>query len=1049
MRFLLFLILCPILLLASDNALASGENYIVRRDYLNAAGTEYVDVVEYFDGLGRSVETVQRGITPSGQSLVTVREYDSQSRLAREWQPVVSPNTDFTDPSEVSALANATYGHANAYTSTEYHRSPIEEVYAVTRPSNQQFGKAVTKERFVNDPTSQLKCYDFRVRDNTLTNYRLFPTGSLKATKMTDEDGHVSIEFRDRKKRLRVQRLAVSDGNYADTYYVYDNYDELRYVIPPTASEQLAGPLSVGKEWTVSDKEISDWCYYYEYDIFGHVTVKKFPGSEKTVYRYNGNNRLTFSQNGEQRKSGSWTFYFYDHLVRLVLSGEISCMPSEAEDLLKESHVAEYAGGENSPTMGYRIGTQALAEDYFSPDVAYFYDNYDFLPSVGGVERFAYREGLSDPRHHSAMGMQTGKCVSGDVTVSYYDGEGRVVQSHTSHGTDGMTSRYNKYTFTGQPLETLILHAGKSGSIREHYRYAYDSKGRQTDIWHSLNGGSEVRLCHTDYDELLRPKTIYSGAVPTEYTYDEEGRVVTATSPTFSMAAGYAEGGNYNGNISSETWDNGGEQRKYTYRYDGMNRLVSAKYDGTGKYGTEYRYDKNSNPTHIKRQGFMYSYNGNPLYGDIDDLTISYTGNHIKQVSDANNGLCHYGGLDFSKIAYGSDGDYRYNANGSLSYDPDRGISICYDRHNLPQLIKFDRGGEITYRNDGEGRRMEVTHRISSASASLAGKPVPTAAYKTVLKRKYIDHFVYRNDTLEYILTPTGYIDRDGNYYHYQKDSRGSVRTVLDGAGRVVERNDYYPYGMLMDGVSKSVQPYKFGGKELDRIGGINHYDFHARQLQLPIPHFYQQDPYADKYPHLSPYLYCAANPLRYVDPSGKWLESAWDIFNISLGAKSLSDNISQGKYGEAAIDALGMAGDMIALAFPAVPGGFGTGIKASRVGENVIDTGIKTVKANKSNYRKALQQATGKEGNGFEAHHTLPQKHRPDFEKLGINIDEPGHVVWREAKNHRQNSWKFTKEWDKFFDTNKSYTKEDIINFRNEKEKEIFGNYTGDTPEN
>ena len=335
------------------------------------------------------------------------------------------------------------------------------------------------------------------------------------------------------------------------------------------------------------------------------------------------------------------------------------------------------------------------------------------------------------------------------------------------------------------------------------------------------------------------------------------------------MAAGYAEGGNYNGNISSETWDNGGEQRKYTYRYDGMNRLVSAKYDGTGNYGTEYRYDKNSNPTHIKRLGFIYSYNGNPLYGDIDDLTISYTGNHIKQVSDANNGLCHYGGLDFSKIAYGSDGDYRYNANGSLSYDPDRGISISYDRHNLPQLIKFDRGGEITYRNDGEGRRMEVTHRISSASASLAGKPVPSAAYKTVLKRKYIDHFVYRNDTLVYILTPTGYIDRDGNYYYYQKDSRGSVRTVLDGAGLVVERNDYYPYGMLMDGVSKSVQPYKFGGKELDRIGGINHYDFHARQLQLPIPHFYQQDPYADKYPHLSPYLYCAANPLRYTDPSG------------------------------------------------------------------------------------------------------------------------------------------------------------------------------------
>ena len=95
-------------------------------------------------------------------------------------------------------------------------------------------------------------------------------------------------------------------------------------------------------------------------------------------------------------------------------------------------------------------------------------------------------------------------------------------------------------------------------------------------------------------------------------------------------------------------------------------------------------------------------------------------------------------------------------------------------------------------------------------------------------------------------------------------------RDYLNAAGTEYVDVVGYPYGMLMDGVSKSVQPYKFGGKELDRIGGINHYDFHVRQLQLPIPHFYQQDPYADKYPHLSPYLYCAANPLRYVDPSGK-----------------------------------------------------------------------------------------------------------------------------------------------------------------------------------
>jgi hypothetical protein len=30
----------------------------------------------------------------------------------------------------------------------------------------------------------------------------------------------------------------------------------------------------------------------------------------------------------------------------------------------------------------------------------------------------------------------------------------------------------------------------------------------------------------------------------------------------------------------------------------------------------------------------------------------------------------------------------------------------------------------------------------------------------------------------------------------------------------------------------------------------------------------------------------------------------------------------------------------------------------------------------------------------------------------MGINIDEPGNVVWRETKNHRKNNSKLTKEW-------------------------------------
>jgi RHS repeat-associated protein len=65
-------------------------------------------------------------------------------------------------------------------------------------------------------------------------------------------------------------------------------------------------------------------------------------------------------------------------------------------------------------------------------------------------------------------------------------------------------------------------------------------------------------------------------------------------------------------------------------------------------------------------------------------------------------------------------------------------------------------------------------------------------------------------------------------------------------------------------------QPYKFGGKELDEMHGLNWYDFHARQLSTTIPRFTTPDPLAEKYYSVSPYAYCGNNPVNRIDPDGK-----------------------------------------------------------------------------------------------------------------------------------------------------------------------------------
>ena len=68
------------------------------------------------------------------------------------------------------------------------------------------------------------------------------------------------------------------------------------------------------------------------------------------------------------------------------------------------------------------------------------------------------------------------------------------------------------------------------------------------------------------------------------------------------------------------------------------------------------------------------------------------------------------------------------------------------------------------------------------------------------------------------------YIASDTLHY-YIKDYQGNVRSVVRQDGAVVESDEYYPYGGLFSATA-SVQPYKYGAKELDRTHGLDLYDF-------------------------------------------------------------------------------------------------------------------------------------------------------------------------------------------------------------------------------
>ena len=116
-----------------------------------------------------------------------------------------------------------------------------------------------------------------------------------------------------------------------------------------------------------------------------------------------------------------------------------------------------------------------------------------------------------------------------------------------------------------------------------------------------------------------------------------------------------------------------------------------------------------------------------------------------------------------------------------------------------------------------------------------------------------------------------------------EKDHLGSSRVVMEetpGINRL-QINHYYPFGNTFGEYNHcdentDLQRYKFNGKELDLVHGLRLYDYGARMYDQILGCWTSVDPMAEKYYHISPYVFCFDNPVRMVDRDGK---DPWDFF--------------------------------------------------------------------------------------------------------------------------------------------------------------------------
>src|SRR3989344_4325884 len=233
-----------------------------------------------------------------------------------------------------------------------------------------------------------------------------------------------------------------------------------------------------------------------------------------------------------------------------------------------------------------------------------------------------------------------------------------------------------------------------------------------------------------------------------------------------------------------------------------------------------------------------------------------------------------------------------YDANGNLVSDGR--YAYTYDGFN--QLIRINEGGltgptvaEYTYGPDKE-RIKKVEYNNGTATTSY----YPSKDVIYTENSTGISATTYYYD--DYALVARK--DPNGKNYFYHPNHLGSTDIVTNETGAVVEDIDYLPFGETQDD-----DRFLFTGKEKDSESGLMYYGaryYNPSTMRFTQPDTMLPDIYDPQ--QLNRYAYARNNPQTYVDPSGHFIDTlfdigfiGWDIWNIIKSPRSRDNWVSLG----------------------------------------------------------------------------------------------------------------------------------------------------------
>ena len=833
-------------------AQSSFKNYVQTKTFLDGNASTFLRHIDYYDELGYVSETVDVGVNTSQTPVIARTDYNTQLKPSYQWAPIPATGLDYLDTLTVASESRTIYGDNRPYSENRY--DDFQEPASSWKPGEAWEEHPVTINRHVV-PAGVVRRYSVDSNGQLLDN-GTYPYGLLTSTTTTDEDGRSMIVYTNLHENTVLERRGVNN----DTYYVYDDFGRLSYVLPPMCQQ-------------CSTSELPKYWYRYTYDDRGRCTEKQLPGCAVVKYWYDEASRLQSEQDGHLRSQSLYRNYSYDGIGRLTLQ-TVSSTRGEATEgnaqvVEVKNYYDEYSTCRSELSSAFCVWADSI-------------NAHQLLPTVARGKLTATLHKTSDGKRY--------------FELYGYDGLGRMNYKLSAYSDTWLKAVHTSYNFVGDVSSVME-------SVYKHVEYPKYLMARRT-ISNAYHPGTRL-LATTTITHIDKNGTA-STQVISNPTYDVFGNVTANNRPgtaadmaySFDTLHGWLTGVSspsgfseqllredatvplFSGSIGSMQWRNstGGEQHRYDYTYDMLGRLTSSQYSSSnvsneGRFDESVSYNANGSILSLLRSGMR----NDGTFGVIDDLTISYDGNQLVKVTDDAEALNYNGALDFHDVA-DTDIEYTYDNNGALTKDGNRGInSITYDYGHHPYYINMNMtSGPRNIRNDytPDGRKLSSKHVMSFRMVNGFIRKTTTDLY--------IDGLILRGDTTLLWQFDGGYVELDANgtptcWNYYVTDHLGSTRMIVDSNDSIRETINYYPFGSEMQMTnpaqmtSDPSHPFRFTGKELDKQNGLNWYDFGARWFDVAgVPMWTSVDPLAEKYYPYSPYNYCAGDPVNKIDPDGR-----------------------------------------------------------------------------------------------------------------------------------------------------------------------------------